>query len=205
MRSFEGEAMTHGGVTLDYHWQNGARDVIRTGDFDVVVLQGYLPGAETHTAEPFLEHARLLHEAVRGSGAETVFFMTWPQGFNDWSDMTTSSMRTARSRQSWAYRWHPAALAFELAKAERPELGAHRRGPGPRHLGRGLPRGGHRLRHALRSQPRGTALLLRRRRRGRRVPAAHRLADAHRMARGSGAGCRGLSAAGYSTRTREPS
>lgn len=122
MRSFEGEAMTHGGVTLAYHWQNGARDRIRTGDFDVVVLQGYLAGAETHTAEPFLEHARLLHEEVRGSGAETVFFMTWPRGFNDWSDMTDVIDAHRALEAELGVPVAPAAYAFELAKAERPEL-----------------------------------------------------------------------------------
>lgn len=122
MRAFEGEAMTHGGVTLAYHWQNGARDRIRTGDFDAVVLQGYLAGAETGTAEPFLEHARLLHEVVRGSGAKTVFFMTWPRGFDDWSDMTDVIAAHRALEAELGVPVAPAAYAFELAKAERPEL-----------------------------------------------------------------------------------
>ena len=122
MRAFEGEAMTHGGVTLAYHWQNGTRDRIRTGHFDAVVLQGYLAGAETRTAEPFLEHARLLHEAVRESGAKTVLFMTWPRGFDDWSDMTDviEAHRTLEAELGVSVA--PAAYAFELAKAERPDL-----------------------------------------------------------------------------------
>lgn len=121
-RSFEGEAMTKGGVTLGYHWQNGARDRIRTGGFDAVVLQGYLAGAETRTVEPFLEHARLLHEEVLGSGAKAVFFMTWPRGFDDWSDMADVIDAHRAIERELGVPVAPAAYAFELAKAERPEL-----------------------------------------------------------------------------------
>lgn len=121
-RPFDGEAMTEGGVTLEYHWQNGARQAIREGGYDTVVLQGYLPGAATQTAEPFLEHARLLHEEAAGSGAETVFFMTWPRGFNDWSDLgdVMDAHRTLESGLGTSVA--PAAYAFELAEAERPDL-----------------------------------------------------------------------------------
>ena len=121
-RSFDGTALTEGGVTLEYHWQNGTREEIRKGDFDTVVLQGYLPGAPTRTAEPFLEHARLLEGAVRESGANTVLFMTWPRGFNDWSDIddVIEAHRTLEAELDASVA--PAAYAFELAKAQRPEL-----------------------------------------------------------------------------------
>ena len=76
--AFDGTKITEGGVTLEYHWQNGAREQLLEGDFDTVVLQGYLPGSETPTAEPFLEYARLFDEVVHDVGARTVFFMTWP-------------------------------------------------------------------------------------------------------------------------------
>jgi hypothetical protein len=121
-RTFDGTAITEGGVTLEYHWQNGVPDRIRNGGFDVVVLQGYLPGAEARTAEPFLESARLLDGVVRESGAETVFFMTWPRGFNDWSDIddVIEAHRTLEAELGASVA--PAAYAFELARAERPEL-----------------------------------------------------------------------------------
>ena len=114
--------MTEGGVTLEYHWNNGAQRAIKRGDFDAVVLQGYLPGAETRNAEPFLEHARLFDEAIRGSGADTVFFMTWPRGFNDWSDYDDVAEAHRLVEDELGARVAPAALAFELAQAERPEL-----------------------------------------------------------------------------------
>jgi hypothetical protein len=121
-RAFDGVAMTEGGVTLEYHWNNGARQAIQEGGYDTVVLQGYLPGAATRTAEPFLQHARLLHDEAIGTGAETVFFMTWPRGFNDWSDLddVMTAHRTLEAELGTTVA--PAAYAFELAEAARPEL-----------------------------------------------------------------------------------
>lgn len=121
-RVFDGQSMTEGGVTLEYHWNNGARRAIREGDYDTVVLQGYLPGAESRSAEPFLEHARLLHGEAADSGAETVFFMTWPRGFNDWSDIDDVMEAHRTLEQELGTTIAPAAYAFELARAERPDL-----------------------------------------------------------------------------------
>jgi hypothetical protein len=121
-RSFDGEAMTEGGVTLEYHWNNGAREAIRRGGYDTVVLQGYLPGAETLNAEPFLEHARLLHHEAAHAGSATVFFMTWPRGFNDWSDIDDVIEAHRIVEAELGATVAPAAYAFELAQAERPEV-----------------------------------------------------------------------------------
>lgn len=121
-RSFDGEAMTEGGVTLEYHWNNGARQAIREGGYDTVVLQGYLPGAETQDARPFLEHARLLHSEAVESGARTIFFMTWPRGFNDWSDIDDVIEAHRALEAELGVHVAPAAYAFELAEAERPDL-----------------------------------------------------------------------------------
>ncbi len=120
--AFDGRILTEGGVTLEYHWDNGAKQAIRQGEFDTVVLQGYLPGARTRNAESFLEHARLFDEVVTKAGAETVFFMTWPRGFNDWSDYddVAEAHRTVEAELGATVA--PAALAFELAEAERPEV-----------------------------------------------------------------------------------
>lgn len=119
---FEGRAETEGGVTLEYHWQNGAVENIRTGDFDVVVLQGYLPGSPTGTAEPFVEHARRFDTLIRESGAETVFFMTWPRGHGDWSSLDDVVEAHRLVAAELDARVAPAALAFEKARAERPDL-----------------------------------------------------------------------------------
>jgi hypothetical protein len=119
---FEGRAETEGGVTLEYHWQNGAVENIRTGDFDVVVLQGYLPGSTTGTAESFIEHARRFDTLIRESGAETVFFMTWPRDRGDWSNIDDVVEAHRLVAAELDARVAPAALAFEKARAERPDL-----------------------------------------------------------------------------------
>jgi hypothetical protein len=121
-REFDGKALTEGGVTLEYHWQNGARALIRDGEFDTVVLQGYLPGSETRTDEPFLEYARLFDAVIRESGAKTVFFMTWPRGFNDWSDVDDVIEAHRMVEAELGAKVAPAAYAFELARAERPDI-----------------------------------------------------------------------------------
>jgi hypothetical protein len=121
-RAYEAESRTSSGATLEYHYENGAREVITSGDFDTVVLQGYLPGSDTRSAEPFLEYARLLNEEIERSGAETVFFMTWPQGRLDWAELDDF---VAAHRQISAELDAPVApvgVAFALAAAERPDL-----------------------------------------------------------------------------------
>lgn len=121
-RTFTGETLASSGVTLQYHYQNGAPERIRKGDYDAVVLQGYLPGSPTRTAEPFLEYARRLDEEIRASGARTVFYMTWPQGRFDWADLDDL---VAAHRQISAETGAPVApvgVAMEKARAERPDL-----------------------------------------------------------------------------------
>jgi hypothetical protein len=121
-RPYQQTALTEGGVSLEYHWDHGAAEVIRDGDFDAVVLQGYLAASETGTIEPFLEYARRFDEVIRASGAETVFFMTWPNGVDDWSTLedVVEAHRTIATELGAPVA--PAALAFEQARAERPDL-----------------------------------------------------------------------------------
>ena len=121
-RSMEGLARTKGGVTLEYHWNNGAPDHIRDGEFDTVVLQGFLPGAEEESIEPFLKHARLLDGVIADSGAETVFFMNWPRGRGDWSTIEDVVAAHRVIAQALGAPVAPAALAFEHARAERPDI-----------------------------------------------------------------------------------
>lgn len=121
-RPYESDSLTKGGVTLEYHWGNGAPDRIRTGGFDTVVLQGYLPGAPTPSADTFLMHGRLLDSVISEAGAETVFFMTWPRSSKDWSTIEDVVEAHRQLSLELDARVAPAALAFERARAERPDL-----------------------------------------------------------------------------------
>lgn len=121
-REFEAESRTSSGVTLEYHYRNGARNAIKSGGFDTVVLQGYLPGITSQSAEPFIEYARLLHEDVERSGAKTVFFMTWPQGRFDWADLDEFVSAHRRVSAELGAPVAPVGVAFALASSERPDL-----------------------------------------------------------------------------------
>jgi len=121
-RAFEGASHTASGVTLEYHYQNGAGSRIRSGGFDTVVLQGYLPGSVTRTAEPFLEHARLLDEEIEQAGARTVFYMTWPQGRFDWADLDDFVDAHRRISEELDAPVAPVGVAMQNARAQRPDI-----------------------------------------------------------------------------------
>ncbi len=121
-RPYHAERQTASGVTLAYHYENGAIERIEQGDWDVVVLQEYLPGSPTRTDEPFLEYAALLDAAVQGSGARTVFYMTWPQGRGDWADLDDFVAAHRRVEAELGARVAPVGVAMARAQAERPDL-----------------------------------------------------------------------------------
>jgi hypothetical protein len=121
-RSFEGERETASGVTLEYHYHNGAIDRIWSGDWDVVVLQEYLPGITTQSIEPFREYAGLLDAEIRASGARTVLYMTWPQARYDWADIEDFVDAYRAVSVELGVPVAPVGVAMERARAERPDI-----------------------------------------------------------------------------------
>ena len=121
-RPYRSTQLTEGGVNLEYHWTHGGPELIESGDFDAVVLQGYLAAADPGTTEPFLEYARRFDDAIRASGAETVFFMTWPGEVDDWSTIDDVVEAHRQIAQVTGASVAPAALAFEKAMVQRPDL-----------------------------------------------------------------------------------
>ena len=120
--TFQGTIRAASGVTLQYHYENGAPSAIRSGDFDTVVLQGHLPGSTSRTATPFLEYARRLDREIERAGARTVFFMTWPQGRLDWADLDDFVDAHRLIAAELDAPVAPAGLAFARARAARPDL-----------------------------------------------------------------------------------
>lgn len=121
-RAFESDLLAEGGVTLAYHWDAGAPQRIRDGDYDAVVLQGWLPGASTESSEPFLEYTRRFDEVIAATGARTVLFMTWPARSDDWSTLDDAITAHRRLESELGAAVAPAAVAFERARSERPDL-----------------------------------------------------------------------------------
>ncbi len=121
-RAYEGAIVADGGATLADHWAAGVARRIRGGDYDAVVLQGWLPGASDASAASFLEHARRFAEVDARSGARTIMFMSWPGGPDDWPTLEdTIDAHRALEREP-GVTVAPAAVAFERAQAERPDL-----------------------------------------------------------------------------------
>lgn len=121
-RAFEGALETASGATFEYHFNNGAPERIREGDWDVVVLQGHLCGSSTGTAEPFLEYARLLDREIKASGARTVLYMTWPQAHCDWADLDDFIEAHRQISAELDAPVAPVGVAMERARTERPDL-----------------------------------------------------------------------------------
>ena len=81
--AFEVESVTPGGARLADHWSTtGARTLIESGNFDVVVLQGQSLEPLMQT-ENFDEHATLLADATHAATARGVWFATWARRAGD--------------------------------------------------------------------------------------------------------------------------
>jgi hypothetical protein len=119
---YESARETASGVTLQYHYQNGAIERIRNGDWDVVVLQEYLPGIISKDAEPFYVYARLLDRVIRASGARTVLYMTWPDELHPWADLDVFVDVYRHVSLELGAPVAPVGVAMARALAERPEL-----------------------------------------------------------------------------------
>ncbi|TFG39494.1 MAG: hypothetical protein E4H42_05890 [Chromatiales bacterium] len=90
--------------------------------WDVVILQGYSDGPITHgKAERFRTAARDYVQAIRASGAEPVFFMTW--AYTDMPEMT-ARLDAAYSGigSELGAQVVPVGRAFARALSQRPEL-----------------------------------------------------------------------------------
>jgi hypothetical protein len=116
-------ASTDAGATLRRLYRlREPLDEIREGDHDAVVLQGDIPEAYDATVTPFLDHARLFDAEIKGSGAETVFFMAWPYGHREWIDLDGIVDAHRQVEAELGAKIAPVGVAMENALAERPDL-----------------------------------------------------------------------------------
>jgi hypothetical protein len=75
------EALTMGGASLEDHWARTAtQDLIRTGDWDVVVLQQG-PSSLPESREHLRRWAAIFDDAVRAAGARTALYEVWPESY----------------------------------------------------------------------------------------------------------------------------
>ena len=113
-----------GGFTLQNHWETaGTLDTIRSGKWDVVVLQDQSQNPVTNYYN-FYEYAQKLNSEVRNSGAEAILFMTWERPDSVQYGVTTQKLYKAyiAAGQQAGINVAPVGLAFANALAERPDL-----------------------------------------------------------------------------------
>jgi hypothetical protein len=95
------------------------RDAIRTGAWDVVVLQEDLP--ETRV-EDFREYARRFVNEVRQAGARPVLLMAWAYKRLGWISMAEIERAHRDASTELGVDVAPVGLAWELAAQRRPSL-----------------------------------------------------------------------------------
>lgn len=76
---------TAGGVTWGQHWRGEKGlttiDKIKTGDYDIVVLQNH--SMRTIAApDSMMQYGKMLVREIRRSGAEPILYMTWAREWN---------------------------------------------------------------------------------------------------------------------------
>jgi hypothetical protein len=121
-RTIETERLVGSGVTLEYHVHNGALRRIREGDWDIVVLQEYVPGIPTRSVDSFYTNGHILDDAIRASGAKTVLYMTWPERLHAWASLDDIAAAHRRLATELGANVAPVGIAMARALAERPDM-----------------------------------------------------------------------------------
>lgn len=133
----ETETIAEGGAGLSDHWfSTGARERIETGRFDVIVFQG-------QSSEPMLQgalfdhYAHMFADVANHVGARGIWFSTWARREGDafydgpgFGSNPALMSAQVEGRYAWAAHWHDHVVArvgaaFEVARAERPEIALH--------------------------------------------------------------------------------
>lgn len=124
LRSWSAEATVRacmrGGASLEVQWgREKVQRWIRSGEHEVVVLQGDIPEA---TVASFEEHAGLLIALCRDHGAEPVLLETWDYERLAWCSLEEIVAAHERVASEHGVRVIPVGEAWGLARARRPEL-----------------------------------------------------------------------------------
>ncbi len=118
-----------GGYTLKHHWNDAKTlDVIRSGGWDVVVLQEQSQTSVVNAAD-FFDYARKLDSEIKRVGAETILFMTWERPDSIRFGVTTENLARAYQTlgQQLGAKVASAGIAFSRVLHERPTLNLYSR------------------------------------------------------------------------------
>jgi hypothetical protein len=117
-----------GGARLSQHWGNipprtpNAPEEIKSGKWDVVVLQDGLGKYSDSEIEDFLDAARKFHGEITRAGAQTVLYMSQPEKRDP--PGTTERMAAAyrEAAEELGVKVAPVGLAYARSLKERPDL-----------------------------------------------------------------------------------
>jgi hypothetical protein len=110
-------------AALGAHYELGtALDDIRQGKWDVVVLEDDLQADWPARAAEFAEYGRRFDEAIKESGAETVFTMVQPYRNGNKTATEETAAAYGKIGQDLRVKVAPVGLAFRRALQERPDL-----------------------------------------------------------------------------------
>ena len=122
-RHLSADRATKGGATLRIlHGLDGVHEKMRSGSYDVIILQEDIPELREHSVAPFFEHARLFDREIRELGGQPVLFMAWPYERLNWVTLEQIAQAHRAIGQELGVPVAPVGLAFERAAKARPGL-----------------------------------------------------------------------------------
>jgi hypothetical protein len=94
---------TKGGATLKIlHELKWVHNQIRTGGYDLVILQEDIPELTEHSVAPFREQARRFDGEIREYGGRTVLFMAWSYERLNWVTQEQIAKAHREIGRNWA-------------------------------------------------------------------------------------------------------
>lgn len=120
---FQFDRATKGGATLKIlDGLSWVHEKIRTGRYDVVILQEDLPELKEHSIQPFFDFARKFNDEIQAASGRTVFFMAWPYERLSWISQDEIADAHRKIGKELGAAAAPVGLAFQRSLAAQPEL-----------------------------------------------------------------------------------
>jgi hypothetical protein len=118
--SIETAKSVQGGATLKKLWdKQDTCDLIRTGIYNVVILQEDIPETDVPT---FREYARRFVEEVRRKGSRPVLLMAWSYQRLGWINMAEIAQAHRDAARELGVDIAPVGLAWQRSMKARPDL-----------------------------------------------------------------------------------
>ena len=122
---YQTKAVTRGGASLEVMWKRTpAVEEIKTGNYDIVILQEDIP--ET-TVDSFRTYSEKFVNLVRESGARPILFMAWDYQRLNWISMEEIAAAHREMEKKLKVEVAPVGFAWALSKKRQPALNMYTR------------------------------------------------------------------------------